>query len=244
MLINEVCRECSLTKKAIEYYIEQGIVAPAIQENGYRSFSDEDIAVLKKVSVLRTLGLSVADIHDVLSNKDAAALNEVYHKKSVQMLIQQEKQGLIQELASNHDWEQIQSRLHRLQKKQMVLERLIDAFPGYYGKFLCLHFAPYLNCLVVTDTQQEAFDAVIAFLDSADFDIPDDLKGYLDEITLNLGSGFMEAASSSINEAVNETEKYIADHHEEIERYLTYKRSAKLTPSLLPAAFFWYCSTR
>ena len=225
MLINEVCRECFLTKKAIEYYIEQGIVAPAIQENGYRSFSDEDIAVLKKVSVLRTLGLSVADIHDVLSNKDAAALNEVCHKKSVQMLIQQEKQGLIQELASNHDWEQIQSRLHRLQKKQMVLERLIDAFPGCYGKFLCLHFAPYLNCLVVTDTQQEAFDAVIAFLDSADFDIPDDLKGYLDEITLNLGSGIMEAASSSINEAVNETEKYIADHHEEIERYLTYKRS-------------------
>ena len=119
MLINEVCRECSLTKKAIEYYIEQGIVAPAIQENGYRSFSDEDIAVLKKVSVLRILGLSVADIHDVLSNKDAA-LNEVYHKKSVQMLIQQEKQGLIQELASNHDWQRIQSRLHRLQKKQMV----------------------------------------------------------------------------------------------------------------------------
>ena len=119
MLINEVCRECSLTKKAIEYYIEQGIVAPAIQENGYRSFSDEDIAVLKKVSVLRILGLSVADIHDVLSNKDAA-LNEVYHKKSVQMLIQQEKQGLIQELASNHDWKRIQSRLHRIQKKQMV----------------------------------------------------------------------------------------------------------------------------
>ncbi len=120
MLINEVCRECSLTKKAIEYYIEQGIVAPAIQENGYRSFSDEDIAVLKKVSVLRTLGLSVADIHDVLSNKDAAALNEVDHKKSVQMFIQQEKQGLIQELASNHDWKRIQSRLHRIQKKQMV----------------------------------------------------------------------------------------------------------------------------
>ena len=35
----------------------------------------------------------------------------------------------------------------------------------------------------------------------------------------------MDAASSAVNEAVNETEKYIADHHEEIERYLTYKRS-------------------
>lgn len=225
MLINEVCRECSLTKKAIEYYIEQGLVVPAIQENGYRNFSDGDIVVLKKVSVLRTLGLSVADIHDVLSNKDAAALNEVYHRKAVQMFLQEEKQGLIQELASKHNWEQIQGSLHRLQKKQMVLERLTDAFPGYYGKFLCLHFAPYLNCPVLTDTQQEAFDAVITFLDSADFDIPDGLKGYLDKITLNLGSGFMEAASSSINEAVSETEKYIAGRQEEIESYLAYKRS-------------------
>ncbi|MCI8298943.1 MAG: MerR family transcriptional regulator [Lachnospiraceae bacterium] len=224
MLINEVCRECSLTKKAIEYYIGQGIVVPAIQENGYRNFSDEDIVVLKKVSVLRTLGLSVADIHDVLSNKDAA-LNEVYHRKTVQMFLQQEKQELIQELASKHDWEQIQGSLHRLQKKQMVLERLTDAFPGYYGKFLCLHFAPYLNCPVLTDKQQEAFDVIIAFLDSADFDIPNDLKGDLDEITLNLGSGFMEAASSSINGAVSQTETYIADHHEEIESYLAYKRS-------------------
>lgn len=225
MLINEVCKKCSLTKKAIEYYIEQGLVIPAIQENGYRSFSDEDIAVLKKVSVLRTLGLSVTDIQDVLSNKSATALNEVYHRKAVQMFLQQEKQELIQELASKQDWEQIQGSLHRLQKKQMVLERLMDAFPGYYGKFLCLHFAPYLNCPVLTDTQQEAFDAIIAFLDSVDFDIPDDLKGYLDEITLNLGSGFMETASSSINEAVSETEKYIAEHHEEIESYLAYKRS-------------------
>ncbi len=233
MLISEVCRECSLTRKAVEYYIEQGIVVPAIQENGYRSFSEEDIVVLKKVSVLRTLGLSVADIHDVLSDRDAAALNEVYHRKAVQMFLQQEKQELIQELASKHDWDQIQGSLHRLQKKQMVLERLTDAFPGYYGRFLCLHFAPYLNCPVLTDTQQEAFDAIIAFLDSADFDIPDDLKGYLDGITLNPGSGFMEAASSGINEAVSETEKYIADHHEEIESYLAYKHSEeyKTTPA-------------
>ncbi len=62
-------------------------------------------------------------------------------------------------------------------------------------------------------------------MDRADSDIPDDLKEYLDEITLNPGSGFMEAASSSINEAVSETEKYIADHYEEIESYLAYKRS-------------------
>lgn len=233
MLINEVCKKCSLTKKAIEYYIEQGLVIPVIQENGYRSFSDGDIAVLKKVSVLRSLGLSVTDIQDVLSNKAAVALNEIYHRKAVQMSVQQEKLELLQELALKHDWEQIQCSLHQLQKKQMVLERMLDAFPGYYGNYLCLHFAPYLKGTVLTDTQQEAFDTIIAFLDSVDFDIPNDLKEYLDEIILNFDSEFIEAAASSINKAVSEPEKYIADHHEEIESYLAYKRSEeyKTTPA-------------
>ena len=26
MLINEVCKECNLTKKAVEYYTEQGLI--------------------------------------------------------------------------------------------------------------------------------------------------------------------------------------------------------------------------
>ena len=43
MLIHEVCKECSLTKKAIEYYIEQELVSPTVLENGYRSFTEEDI---------------------------------------------------------------------------------------------------------------------------------------------------------------------------------------------------------
>ena len=62
MLVNAVCKKCSLTKKAIEYYVEQGLVSPQIQENGYRVFSEEDVEKLKKVSILRNLGLPVSDI--------------------------------------------------------------------------------------------------------------------------------------------------------------------------------------
>lgn len=43
MLINEVCKECKLTKKAIEYYEEQRLVQPQVLENGYRDFSDSEI---------------------------------------------------------------------------------------------------------------------------------------------------------------------------------------------------------
>ncbi len=38
MLINEVCRECFLTKKAIEYYIEQGLLLQPYRRMGIAVF--------------------------------------------------------------------------------------------------------------------------------------------------------------------------------------------------------------
>lgn len=225
MLINQVCKECSLTKKAVEYYIEQELIFPAIQDNGYRNFSNDDISTLKKVSVLRNLGLSVNDIRDVLSSATTTSLGEIYHRKTVQIAILQEKQKLIQELTAKRDWEEIQDKLSQLQKKQTVLERLMNAFPGYYGELLCLHFAPYLNEPVLTEEQQEAFNTIICFLDGVDFDIPSHLKKYLDEISLNFDVETVESISDSLNAVIHETEKYVADNHAEIERYIAYKQS-------------------
>lgn len=62
MLINEVCRRCGLTKKAVEYYVEQELLTPLVLENGYRDFSDEDISLLRKISVLRRLEVPVPEI--------------------------------------------------------------------------------------------------------------------------------------------------------------------------------------
>lgn len=232
MLINAVCKECSVTKKAVEYYIEQGLVSPTVQENGYRDFSEEDIRRLKKISILRNLGLSVTDIQDVLFGETAASvLNEIYHRRNLQMTVLQEKQKLIQELASTHDWEQVQNRLCQLQKEQTILERLMNAFPGYYGKFLCLHFAPYLNEPVSTDRQQEAYDTIVSFLDKVDFDIPADLREYLDEITITLDESFMERLTRSVSAVIHETEKYIADNKEIIESRIAYKQSEEYKES-------------
>lgn len=61
MLINEVCKECNLTKKAVEYYAEQGLIQPRITENGYRQFSETDALKLKRIAVLRGLGFSVPE---------------------------------------------------------------------------------------------------------------------------------------------------------------------------------------
>lgn len=57
MLIHEVCKECRLTKKAVEYYTEQGLVFPSVSENGYRCFSESDIERLKKSPFFAGWGL-------------------------------------------------------------------------------------------------------------------------------------------------------------------------------------------
>lgn len=234
MRIHAVCKECSVTKKAVEYYIEQGLVSPTVQENGYRDFSEEDVRRLKKISILRNLGLSIIDIQNVLSgDTNATGLNEICHRRTLQMTVLQEKLKLIQELAATHDWVQIQERLGKLQKGQTILEGLMNAFPGYYGKFLCLHFAPYLNEPVGTDRQQEAYNTIVSFLDKVDFDMPADLRKWIDEITIPLDENFMENIAYSMHEAIHETEKYLADNNEKIERYMAYKKSEeyKSTPA-------------
>lgn len=233
MLINEVCKQCSLTKKAIEYYVAQGLILPSIQENGYRNFSDDDVSRLMKISVLRGLGLSVSDIQGVLSSQDATALYEISRRKILQITVLQEKQKLIQELVANYDWEQIQEKLRSLEKKQSILERLMNAFPGHYGRFICLHFAAYLNEPILTGEQKKAFNTIISFLDNIDFDIPDDMKIYLDEVTANIDEALIEDMSGNLSNAIHDVETYIAENREKIENYIAYKQSEeyKSTPA-------------
>ena len=62
MLMNQARRASGLTRKAIEYYCAQGLLRPETAENGYRRFSEEDVRTLRKIAVLRGLGLSVEEL--------------------------------------------------------------------------------------------------------------------------------------------------------------------------------------
>ncbi len=116
MFINEVCKTCALTKKAVEYYIAQGLVAPSVQENGYRDFSDADIERLKKISVLRGLGISAAELQKILSVQHEmrdAALKAISDRKRMEIAVMQEKRQLLQELSSTQDWDLVQKKLRQ-----------------------------------------------------------------------------------------------------------------------------------
>lgn len=165
MLINEVCKRCGLTKKAIEYYEEQGLTRPQIMGNGYRVFSEDDVIRLNKIAASRGLGISVSDIKTVLAEKNHLSFQTICDKKELEISDIQAKQQLLHMLARNQNWEDARAQLRQLDAKQSILSRLLDRFPGYFGEFISLHFAPYLNERIVTDEQQDAFETIIDFLD-------------------------------------------------------------------------------
>ncbi len=75
--IKEVCRETGLTDKAIRFYIKNGLINPSYTENyaGRKNFdfSQNDIAVLKRIAVLRKYSFSVNDIKTLLNDENSIA---------------------------------------------------------------------------------------------------------------------------------------------------------------------------
>lgn len=225
MLIHEVCKECNLTKKAVEYYTEQGLICPKVLKNGYRDFSESDIERLKKIAVLRGLDLAVSDIQTVLASDDGNVLQEVSQKKDLKLAELQVKQELMEKLAHDNDWEYIHVQLYALEKRQSVLERLTGKFPGFYGKYLTLHFARFLGEPITTEEQQKAFETIIDFLDKVDMVIPKELQDYLDLITKNYDKAVMQNVSEGFSAAIQNIEQYMADNKEIIEQYREVKNS-------------------
>lgn len=225
MLINEVCKKCKLTKKAIEYYVEQNLIQPEILENKYRSFTMNDVEKLKKIAILRRLGLSIQSIKEVLDGESQKVLYKVSENKKIEIETERKKQVLLQHLAEKQDWEYTTSQLEALEKSQTILQRMINIFPGYYGKYLALHFARFLNESIVSNEQQEAFETIIDFLDNISFELPVDLQQYLDEVTKNFDDTFVENVFTNINDVIHDTRKYIEDNREILEQYMQFKRS-------------------
>lgn len=90
MLINEAARKCGITKKAVQYYVEQGLVDPKVLENGYRDFSEEDTKVLKRVVLYRKLGLSIREIRRVL--EDRGEISGIFYQRELELEQEKTKQ--------------------------------------------------------------------------------------------------------------------------------------------------------
>lgn len=229
MLINELCKATGLTKKAIYYYEQNGILNPEVMENGYRIYTQEDMAVLKQVSVLRKLGLNLKDIKAVLQSENKSeVLTRI--KTGFDLSIERAKiqSRIMQQLIdSDYDVEYAMESIEKLlDENTVIVEKLKMCFPGKLGEFLSAHFGHFLNSKIDTTEKAVAFRNITAFFDDMEnFDIPQDLLKFYDntfekievsqiashnsEITKDYDS-FMNKYENSITEYIDylKTEEY------------------------------------
>ena len=226
MLINEVSKFTGLTKKAIEYYTMKGLVAPNVLENGYRDYNQKDINKLKKISVLRKLDISIDDIKAILSDESGDVLKIIAVKKELDFQREDYKRTILNKLSSGANYSVVSAELKGLDNSKTITEKLLEVFPGYYGRFICLHFARFLNQPITRDKQRIAYDKIISFLDNINIPrLPDELEEYLSGATNDIGIGQITEFAENIKENVENPENFLANNKEFIEQYIEYKLS-------------------
>lgn len=68
MKINEVEALVGITKKNIRFYEEQGLLTPRRNaENGYRDYGEAEVETLRRIKLLRKLGVPIEEIRQMLS---------------------------------------------------------------------------------------------------------------------------------------------------------------------------------
>lgn len=225
MYILEACKASGVTKKAAAYYEEQGLISPRVLENGYRDYSMQDVRRLRQIAALRSLGLTIRDIRDVLTGDEKQSLRKLAAQGNLNLETLTEKQKLLQSLAGTGDWQSIQVQAEQLDRRQSILGRMLDKFPGFFGQYALAHFAPYLQEPIATQEQQQAFDTIVAFLDNVDMSIPPELQAEAEEILPALSPEDIHNVSQSLQQAAENPEKYLQENKEAMEAYLSIRQT-------------------
>lgn len=226
MQINEVIKQVDLSKRAIKYYEEVGLLQVAKGENGYRNYSEEDVRVLKEIAIYRKLGISIKDIKILLEGKNKELLETIYKEKSNQLEESKYEVEALKQFIEKHDVEKFYEELDY----QTIGKAIQEMIPGFYGYFFMNHFMPYLQIQIQTPEQQEAYENIIAFWDKVNIKIPLFMKlsSYL---MYKLPKPSLEQMSTQMEKQLR---KYVDTTEEEYEALKQQaKRGVKMQNSLL-----------
>ncbi|MEN8905524.1 MAG: MerR family transcriptional regulator [Clostridiales bacterium] len=214
MNIKIVSERTELTKRAIKYYEEQGLISPSKNnENNYREYNDDDIVKLNLIATLRLLDISISDIRDLLVNKKSIKriLKETLSNLNEQIYKLENSKTVISSIIDKEieDTDNIDKYIKRLRKsleysvleKQELLSNAINKiFPGTYGLILKNIYGRFFNVKIDTAQKKEAWLRLVKFLDNSEiFD-----EKYLIMKNINkMNSNDIGKSTNNINEMIN-----------------------------------------
>ncbi len=234
MQIGEVCKTCGLTKKAVLYYVQQGLLAPGVLTNGYRDYSEGDVERLREIAVLRRLDLSVDEIAQILdSSQKETALARCVCRAELELERKQVQEDCLLQLQSEYDIGRVEQMLDTLPNGGVTIrEKLLQAFPGSYGLYLYVHFGRFLCVTAETPEQREAYHRIVQWLDGVDgFDFAPSVQALLAETFDQLRRTGLQKLDEQVAHAVEQPQAYLEENQETLAQYLEYRLSDEFRAS-------------
>src|SRR5262245_27022472 len=122
--IQEVAEETGLTPRAIRYYEEVGLLAPAARSEGaYRLYDGEDLERLRFIRGLRDdAGFSLAEIRQLLEDEAARARNRDRFRSSHDEV---ERRQILEDAIERVD-RQVASLRHKIERLEAMIAEAED----------------------------------------------------------------------------------------------------------------------
>ncbi|SUN62501.1 putative transcriptional regulator [Streptococcus dysgalactiae subsp. equisimilis] len=224
MLRNEIQEKTGLTRKAIEYYEEKGLIQPFKLENGYRDYSEKDLEILNKISMYRKIGLSISEIEECLSS-NGSLLSSILRRKEHQLAIDQKRKEIIELIVKKENENLIESKIALIETEESIYEELANAFPGYFGQLIFSAYQPFLN-ETLDKEEQDAFKDFVAYLDSLpSFTLSKEEQEYIEEGSSTYDMKTLKEVNESKIKAIENSEKWIEENKDMVALYQDYKNS-------------------
>jgi len=166
MRLNEVIKQVDLSKRAIKFYEEKGLLKTKRDSNGYRNYIDKDISLLKEISSYRKMGIGLSDIKEILNDK--SVLKQILIEKKKEITISQNELEALEKFIENNNIEELYDSVDY----KTLADAIQNSIPGFYGYYFLNHFLPYLQIRIQTKEQQEAYNRLIEFWDNTNIRIP------------------------------------------------------------------------
>lgn len=169
MLLNEIVKEVGMTKRAIKYYEEKGLLSIKKDVNGYRNYTKEDLETLKKIAIYRKLGICIDDIKKLLETNDKRILLDVYHQKLQEKQMQESELEALKEYIDDED----PDKANELLDYETIENAIESMLPEEdWADYLIGHFKPFLNVRIKTSEQKQALINILEFCENTTLKTP------------------------------------------------------------------------
>ena len=169
MLLNEIIKEVGMTKRAVKYYEEKGLLTVNKDNNGYRNYSKQDVDTLKKISVYRKLGIGIKDIQKLLKTDNKSILLHIYQEKLQDHVLQNSELKALKQFIDDGN----ANKANELLDYQTVENAIESLLPGKeWANYFKSHFKPFLNIKLITPEQKQALQNILEYCDKTTLKIP------------------------------------------------------------------------